>query len=97
MALKVKRNRALRRLSLLISINLIHIRLRNAHPNINSFYKRMMVWSLAAEPTELRDGWLHVAKLCQEQHIDASRSIMNKLEEVDQSVRMLGSWIHTPL
>lgn len=64
-------------------------RIRKAHPNANSFYKRMMVWSLAAEPSELRDGWLHLAKLCQDQHIDAGRAILNKLDEGDQPVRIL--------
>lgn len=50
-----------------------------------------MIWSLAADRTELRDGWLHVAKLCQKEHIDAGRTILKTLEETNQLV----SWVLT--
>jgi hypothetical protein len=62
-------------------------RIRKAHPNVNSFYKRMMVRSLAADPIQLRDGWLHLAKLCQDQHVEAGRAILTKLEDGDRTVR----------
>ncbi|KAI5450344.1 hypothetical protein NCC49_003127 [Naganishia albida] len=58
-------------------------RIRKAHPNVNSFYKRMMVWSLAADTVQLRDAWLHLAKLCQEQHVGAGRRILDELEAAD--------------
>lgn len=63
------------------------LRLRNAQPDVSSFYERMLIWSLAAKPTELRDGWLHVAKLCQTEHIPAGRSILQRLEQKDETVR----------
>lgn len=31
---------------------------------MNSFYQRLLVWSAAAEPHQLQDGWLHLAKMC---------------------------------
>lgn len=56
-------------------------RLKKAHPNVNSFYKRLLVHSLATQnPGELRDSWLFLAKLCQEQKVDAGKAILNILD-----------------
>lgn len=39
-------------------------RLQTSHQDVNSFYQRLLVWSAAAEPHQLQDGWLHLSKMC---------------------------------
>jgi hypothetical protein len=56
-------------------------RLKKAHPNVNSFYKRLLVQSLATKNSgELRDGWLYLAKLCQEEKVVAGKAILSNLD-----------------
>ncbi|KAJ9099964.1 hypothetical protein QFC21_003972 [Naganishia friedmannii] len=56
-------------------------KLKKAHPNVNSFFKRLLVQSLATKDAgELRDGWLYLAKLCQEEKVDAGKAILNILD-----------------
>lgn len=46
----------------------------------------MLIWSLAAEPAELREGWLHIVKLCQDERVAAGRDILKKLEQTGPPV-----------
>lgn len=55
----------------------LHCRMKLSHQNLmNSFFKRLMIWGLAAQPYQLQDGWLHLAKMCQTKGLTAGKKIL---------------------
>jgi FKBP12-rapamycin complex-associated protein len=59
-------------------------RLKSSHVDVDSFYKRLLLWSLAAKPEELQDGWLYLAKLAHEKGLKSGRRIIESLGKDDQ-------------
>ncbi len=51
-------------------------RLKLSHQNVNSFFKRMMTWTLAAPPYLMQDGWLHLAKMANDKGWKSGRAIL---------------------
>lgn len=62
-------------------------RLKSSHVDIDSFYKRLLLWSLAAKPEDLQDGWLYLAKLADDKGLKTGRRIIETLKKDDQPVR----------
>lgn len=59
-------------------------RLQTSHQDIDSFYLRLLVWSLAAKPSELQDGWVHLAKMCHKKGLSSARLILNSIGSDNQ-------------
>jgi len=61
--------------------------LKSSHVDIDSFYKRLLLWSLAAKPEDLQDGWLYLSKLADDKGLKTGRRIIETLKKDDQPVR----------